>query len=161
MQENLKEQEAADYRGGLVGSIVLESENAEAFVDLVVRIEEDLRPQTFVEEILVAEFAANRWRRQRIHAMEKALMDHEIALSEYLPDATQGAARAVLACRGAAGQSGIFDLLGRSENRYSRNMALSLRLLLQLRAARPNPPAAAPPLPAPESHKTEIERKIL
>jgi hypothetical protein len=127
----------------------------ENYISQLTRIEADLQPRTCVEEILVSDIAANHWRRTRTRQMEKALIDYEIDNFECPPSVDQPVTIAVLACRWAAGQSGIFDLLGRSENRYARNMAASLRLLLQLRAARPNP-AAAPRLPA-----IEIERKDL
>jgi len=135
MQELIQHAIAARYED-LVESVVLESEMSENFVSQLTRIEAELQPRTCLEEILVGDIAANQWRRTRTRQMEKALMDYEIDNFEGPPGELQPVTIAVLACRWAAGQSGIFDLLGRSETRYARNMAASLRLLLQLRAAR-------------------------
>ena len=135
MQELIQHAIAARYED-LVESVVLESEMSENFVSQLTRIEAELQPRNCLEEILVGDIAANQWRRTRTRQMEKALMDYEIDNFEGPPGELQPVTIAVLACRWAAGQSGIFDLLGRSETRYARNMAASLRLLLQLRAAR-------------------------
>ncbi|MGD1072810.1 MAG: hypothetical protein ABSB15_22030 [Bryobacteraceae bacterium] len=140
--------DAPDNHTGLAKTLVLESESAERFVSITNAIEADLQPRTSLEEIIVGDIIANHWRRLRTRCMEKALMDHEISHYQSPLGVTLPVTKAVLACRWAAGQSGIFDLLGRLENRCSRNMAASLRLLLQLRAAR-------------ELTKEKIERKDL
>ena len=136
MQEQIPHQEIADKYRDLVKSLVLEAEMPQNFVSQLTRLEAELQPRTYIEEILVSDIAANQWRRTRAQQMEKALMDYEVDNFQPPSGGLQPVTKAVLACRWAAGQSGIFDLLGRSETRYARNMAASLRLLLQLRAAR-------------------------
>jgi hypothetical protein len=140
--EKETEQDAPKHHGIPTQTLVLESETSKTFIALIGEIEADLKPQTFVERILVSDFTANYWRQVRTRHMEKALMDYEI--SQYLPAVVDNPTKAALACRSASAGSGIFDLLGRFENRYAHNMAAVLRLLLQLRAARPVPSGALP-----------------
>jgi hypothetical protein len=134
--EEQTQQNAPDSVASPADTIALETESSQRLIAIEAMIEADLKPRTFVEELLVADFAANSWRKWRIRQMEKALMDYEISHHECAPGVPRIATKAALALRSADSGSGIFTLLGRFESRYARQMAGALRLLLQLRAAR-------------------------
>jgi len=136
--EEQTQQNPPDSVASPTKTIALETENSQSLISIFGKIEADLKPQTFVEELLVTDFAANCWRQRRIRQMEKALMDYEISRYPCAPAVPLIATKAALALRSADSGSGIFSLLGRFESRYARHMAGALRLLLQLRAARPS-----------------------
>jgi hypothetical protein len=67
----------AEKHGLLSGTVVLEGESTDRFLELVTALHEEFQPQTPFEESLVENMAAARWRQMRIWGMEKAGMDHE------------------------------------------------------------------------------------
>ncbi|HEY3827383.1 MAG TPA: hypothetical protein VGL82_22680 [Bryobacteraceae bacterium] len=140
----------AEKHGLLSGTIVLEGESTDRFLDLVADLHEEFQPQTPFEESLIENMAAARWRQMRIWGMEKAGMDHETrrqaAMSDSSASGEDNATRAALAFRALSDESRSLELIHRYDTRYERQYYRAHRRFLEVRDRRTPPPNEPEPV---------------
>jgi hypothetical protein len=144
----------AEKHGLLSGTVVLEGESADRFLQLVAALHEEFQPQTPFEEPLIENMAAARWRQMRIWGMEKAGMDHETRRQADMPGSSascpasgeDNATRAALAFRALSDDSRSLELIHRYDTRYERQYYRAHRRFLEVRDRR-TPPSHEPDRP--------------
>jgi hypothetical protein len=145
----------AEKHGLLSGTIVLEGESTDRFLDLVAALHEEFQPQTPFEESLIENMAAARWRQMRIWGMEKAGMDHETRRQAAMSGSSastsasgeDNATRAALAFRALSDESRSLELIHRYDTRYERQYYRAHRRFLEVRDRR-TPPSSEPDCPS-------------
>jgi hypothetical protein len=126
----------ATAHGLLSKTIVMEGESAPLFAALLATMREEMQPQTSMEESLVENMAACRWRQRRILSMETANLTHEIR-RQHSGDSEQNApTRAVMAFTSLTARSRAMDLLSRYETRYDRQFCRAFDRFLAFKSAR-------------------------
>ncbi len=121
-------------RSTLSQSIVIEGENPDKFTALLTSLRTELIPQTQIEDALIEDLAACRWRQRRFLAMETAALSHQIRVQD--PQITPGspASRAANALT-ALSSTRTLDLISRYETCYNRMYNRTLKTLKELRSA--------------------------
>ena len=122
--------------GILADSIVLDSESAEGFSDVLTTLQEELLPVTSIESRYVETMALAEWRRLRILSLEKEQITIEIRRQEAADltnltndgDATEVSPirYTALAFRAMSDESRAQELLNRYEARYDRQYQRAL-----------------------------------
>jgi hypothetical protein len=134
----------------LSGTVVLEGESTDRFLQLVAALHEEFEPQTPFEESLIENMAAARWRQMRIWGLEKAGMDHETRRQAGMPCSSasteDSATRAALAFRALSDESRSLELIHRYDTRYERQYYRAHRRFLEVRDRR-MPPSNEPDRP--------------
>jgi hypothetical protein len=151
-------------------TIVLNCENEGEFREMLGRYAATYQPGSPVEEGLVNEMVAARWRMQRLRLIETALLDSE--MQRELPEAEtsdDAAFQLAFAFRRLVDESRAISLASRYESRLHRIHERSHRTLRELQQTRtqetsepvspepvhPQPPAE--PVPAPDDKKLRNE----
>jgi hypothetical protein len=115
----------ATRHGLLARAVVLPTEKAEAFHELLNDYIRDFAPQTRFEQDLVEELAATRWRLQRIWAMENTAIQigmkrtEQAARAEF-GDELAGNVVTTLAFIEMSGETRALQLLNRYESRLNK-----------------------------------------
>ena len=119
--------------GILAESIVLDSESAERFSDVLTTLQEELLPVTSIESRYVETMALAEWRRLRLLCLEKEQISIEIRrqeaadLSNLTEDTEVSPIRyTALAFRAMSDESRAQELLNRYEARYDRQYQRAL-----------------------------------
>jgi hypothetical protein len=99
----------------LAETVVLNSESAEKFTDLLAAFVAEFNPRSESEYTLVANLTTARWRQLRVWSIQKADVDREMARHDGAP-----VRRAALAFRNLADNSRTIDLAWRYETAYDR-----------------------------------------
>src|SRR5580698_6546183 len=149
--------------GILADSIVLDSESAEGFSDVLTTLQEELLPVTSIESRYVETMALAEWRRLRILSLEKEQITIEIRRQEAADltnltndgDATEVSPirYTALAFRAMSDESRAQELLNRYEARYDRQYQRALNGLRAHRAERRKDEREAR-----RAHRTKIGR---
>ena len=132
-------------------TVVLKCENEDDFKEMLGRYASTYQPGSPVEEGLVNEMVACRWRMQRLRMIETALMDSE--LERELPEGEVPADpgyQIAFAFRRLVDGSRAISLAPRYEARLHRIHERSHRTLRELQQTRKQQPAAPPPQPEPD-----------
>jgi len=126
--------------GILAESIVLDSESAERFSEVLSSLQEELQPTTSIESRYVETMALAEWRRLRLICLEKEQMTIETRRQETADmgnDAEVSSSRyTALAFRALSDESRAQELLNRYEARYDRQYQRALNGLRAYRADR-------------------------
>jgi hypothetical protein len=135
--------------GILAESIVLDSESAEGFSDVLTTLQEELQPVTSIESRYVETMALAEWRRLRLVCLEKEQITIETRRQEAadlnlnIGGANDGDATEVspirytaLAFRAMSDESRAQELLNRYESRYDRQYQRALNGFRAYRADR-------------------------
>ena len=136
----------ATRHGILAESIVLDSESAERFSDVLTTLQEELLPVTSIESRYVETMALAEWRRLRLLCLEKEQLTIETRRQEAadLSNLTnEGEASEVspirytaLAFRAMSDEARAQELLNRYESRYDRQYQRAMNGLRAYRADR-------------------------
>ncbi len=143
--------------------MVLNCENEDEFQEMLGRYAATYQPGSPVEEGLVNEMVAARWRMQRLRLIETALLDSE--MQRELPEAEttdDPAFQLAFAFRRLVDESRAISLASRYESRLHRIHERSHRTLRELQQSRlPNNPSvsAVAPEPAPAPPEPEHAEK--
>jgi hypothetical protein len=129
--------------GILAESIVLDSESAEGFSDVLTTLQEELQPVTSIESRYVETMALAEWRRLRLLCLEKEQITIETRrqeaadLSNPAEDTEVSPIRyTALAFRAMSDESRAQELLNRYEARYDRQYQRAMNGLRAYRADR-------------------------
>jgi hypothetical protein len=129
--------------GILAESIVLDSESAEGFSDVLTTLQEELQPTTSIESRYVETMALAEWRRLRLLCLEKEQITIETRrqeaadLSNPAEDTEVSAIRyTALAFRAMSDESRAQELLNRYEARYDRQYQRAMNGLRAYRTER-------------------------
>jgi len=136
--------------GILAESIVLDSESAERFSDVLTTLQEELQPVTFIESRYVETMALAEWRRLRLLCLEKEPITIETRRQEAAEPGNLSSAGAnddnatevspiryaALAFRAMSDASRAQELLNRYEARYDRQYQRAMNGLRAYRADR-------------------------
>ncbi len=132
-------------------TVVLQCENEDDFQTMLGYYADTYRPGSPVEEDLVAEMVASRWRMQRLRMIETALMDSEMDREPPQPESqetpTDPGYLMAFAFRRLVDESRAISLASRYESRLHRIHERSHRTLRELQETRKQP-AAEPISPA-------------
>jgi hypothetical protein len=129
-------------------TVLLACENPDHFQEMLADYAGTYRPGSTVEEDLVAEMVACRWRIQRLRMMETALLDSEIERELSEPEtSTDPGYRMAFAFRRLVDGSRVISLISRHESRLHRIHERSHRTLRELQQTRKEQPAASEPEP--------------
>jgi hypothetical protein len=138
-------------------TVVLECENQDDFQTMLGYYAETYKPHSPVEEDLVAEMVAARWRMQRLRMIETALIDSEMDREPPQPETqqvpTDPGYLIAFAFRRLVDESRAISLASRYESRLHRIHERTHRTLRELQqtrkqhSAEPEVPAPAPPEP--------------
>ena len=131
-------------------NILLAGEDPARFQEMCAEYEQAYHPNGAVENHLVQDMVAARWRIRRLWNIEARLLDEEMAshdagLAAQRPD-LDGATHLALAFRRLADESRSFALISRYESRLQRQHERAVRTLRDLQSAR-QPKQAAPEVP--------------
>jgi hypothetical protein len=116
--------------GLLARSVVLDTEDLDAFLQLLDSLIHQFNPAGPVENALIETMAVARWREMRLWAMEKAGLAYQIALQ---PETVDPITKAALAFRTLSDQSRSLELINRYETRYDRQFNRCLARLTTLK----------------------------
>jgi hypothetical protein len=129
--------------GILAESIVLDSESAERFSEVLSTLQEELQPASPIESRYVETMALAEWRRLRLLCLEKEQMTIETRRQEAADLGSSGNSTEVsstrytaLAFRALSDESRAQELLNRYESRYDRQYQRALNGLRAYRADR-------------------------
>src|SRR3984957_4039136 len=117
-------------------TVVLGCENPEQFQKMLDYYTATYQPGSPVEEDLVAEMAAARWRTQRLRMIETALMDSEIKREPPETASQDPGYRVAFAFRRLVDESHAISLASRYESRLHRIHERSHRTLRELQQTR-------------------------
>jgi hypothetical protein len=140
----------ATRHGILAESIVLDSESAERFSDVLTTLQEELQPVTSIESRYVETMALAEWRRLRLICLEKEQLAIETRRQEAadLSNLSSGGENGedanevspirytALAFRAMSDESRAQELLNRYESRYDRQYQRAMNGLRAYRADR-------------------------
>jgi hypothetical protein len=135
----------ARTHGLLSKTIVIEGESAPRFAALLAAMRADLKPTNTIEDGLVEDLAAARWRSRRLLCMETACFTDEIRRQNPEIAAGSPASRAVTAWTSLSTVSSTLDRMHVHQLRLERQYNRTLHRLFALRALRnqdlsdPNP----------------------
>ena len=143
-------------------TVVLECEHKEQFQEMLGYYTVTYRPGSAVEEDLVSEMVACRWRMQRLRVIETALIDSE--MDRELPEGEtpeDPGFQLAFAFRRLVDESRAISLASRYESRLHRIHERTHRTLRELQQSRLRPtPApiagASEPTPAPTPHNPSV-----
>jgi hypothetical protein len=136
-------------------TIVLECENKEQFQEVLHYYTVTYQPGSAVEEDLVSEMVACRWRMQRLRLIETALIDSE--MDRELPDVETPADpgyQLAFAFRRLVDESRAISLASRYESRLHRIHERTHRTLRELQQSRVTPSTAPTDTPIPTDTPT-------
>jgi hypothetical protein len=155
-------------------TMVLQCESEEAYHEMLAEYAATYQPGSPVEQDLVNEMAAARWRMQRLRVIEIALLDNEMERELPEPEVTPEDAGYQLACafRRLVDESRAISLASRYESRLHRIHERSHRTLRELQQSRiqqmaapvspvsvqPEPPPPAVDVSVPEPPPTADEK---
>ena len=154
--KQISSQNALDHGFTAKKIIVLECENLGQFQKMMADYTVTYQPGSAVEEDLVSEMVACRWRMQRLRAIETALTDSE--MDRDLPEGEtpdDPGYQLAFAFRRLVDESRAISLASRYESRLHRIHERSHRTLRELQQTRkqqpagPTAPASAAPQPEP------------
>jgi hypothetical protein len=114
-------------------TIILKGEAGSRFAALLAAMREELKPQTPIQDSLVENMAACRWRQRRLWAMETAGITREILRQDAATVEENAPTRALLAFSSMTASSRARDLISRYETRYDRQFCRSLDRFIALR----------------------------
>jgi hypothetical protein len=130
----------ATRHGLLADSLVLDGESEARFCGLLAALEQELQPESPVEDDQIAIMAVAHWRRMRLWSLEKASYIEETRRrrNSAAPETEGDTAITHLArtFRALADESNVLHLLNRYETRFSREFQRALACLGNLRAVR-------------------------
>jgi hypothetical protein len=142
-------------------TMVLNCENEDEFQQMLGRYAATYQPGSPVEEGLVNEMVAARWRMQRLRLIETALLDSEMQRQE-LPESEttdDPAFQLAFAFRRLVDESRAISLASRYESRLHRIHERSHRTLRELQQSRNPSVSAGAPEPAPIPPEPEHDKK--
>lgn len=119
--------------GKLCKTIVIEGENAARFAALLASMRDHLKPRNTIEDGLVEDLAAARWRSRRLLAMETATLTSEIRRQDPESAAESPALRAAIALGNSSCNSRTLDVINRYAVRFDRQYDRTLRRYYALR----------------------------
>jgi hypothetical protein len=127
--------------GILAESIVLDSESAENFSEVLTTLQDELQPATSIESRYVETMALAEWRRLRLVCLEKEQLTIETRRQEAADLSTDAAEVSpirytALAFRAMSDESRAQELLNRYESRYDRQYQRAMNGLRAYRADR-------------------------
>jgi len=125
--------------GMLSKTIIIAGENPARFAALLASLRAHLKPRNTIEDGLVEDLAASRWRKRRLLSMETATITHEIERQDPESAAESNAKRAALALGSLSDTSRTLEIISRYELRFDRQYDRTLRRYLAIRAL-PNQP---------------------
>ena len=131
--------------GLLANSILLEGEDADAFLALAQAFDREFQPADEAEHALVDALVVCRWRLMRLWGFEKVKLTDEIANT---PPDLPGVRAGRAFCR-LAEESRALDLIARYETRFDRQYERALKCLRQRRGSNEN--ANLPNKPSPKN----------
>jgi hypothetical protein len=145
-------------------TMVLQCESEEAFQEMLVYYADTYQPGSPVEQDLVREMVAARWRMQRLRAIEIALLDSEMDRELPEPEVTpeDPGYQLAFAFRRLADESRAISLASRYESRLHRIHERSHRTLRELQQSRkrqtaePVSPISVQPEPPPPSADASV-----
>src|SRR6266566_8557609 len=147
-------------------TVVLQCENEDDFQTMLGYYADTYRPGSPVEEDLVAEMVASRWRMQRLRMIETALIDSEMDREPPPPESqetpTDPGYLIAFAFRRLVDESRAISLASRYESRLHRIHERSHRTLRELQnnpsvsAGIPEPVSSAPVQPEPSTAGPEL-----
>jgi hypothetical protein len=120
-------------RGLLTRTVVLDGESRPRFQALMTSLQEELKPETAIENLLVHKMAAAHWRLMRVWAMERSCASQGLPLESgppYSTAPTDAPTRHAL----ALGKSGVH--LNQYEMRFDRQFTRALDRFERFRDAR-------------------------
>ncbi|MGD1071433.1 MAG: hypothetical protein ABSB15_14930 [Bryobacteraceae bacterium] len=124
--------ENSTRHGMLARSIVLLTESADRFHELLAGFQLEYQPQDATERALVEIMAVSHWRLQRLWNMERAGFDYEYDQQTGDCVAMQAPTRFSLAFRGLGDKSRALDLMNRYETRLDRQFKTTLDRLQRI-----------------------------
>ncbi|MES1262642.1 MAG: hypothetical protein ABUS49_12990 [Acidobacteriota bacterium] len=111
--------------------VVLEAESRERFNALLVSLQQELQPETAIENLLVQKMAVAHWRQMRVWGMEKAGIAHDArTVGVQSAEIQDPATRDAIAFRVSSTR------IGDSEMRFDRQFSRALDRFEKFRAAR-------------------------
>jgi hypothetical protein len=148
-------------------TMVLQCESEDAFHEMLAEYAATYQPGSPVEQVLVNDMVAARWRMQRLRAIEIALLDSEMDREPPETEVTPEDAGYQLACafRRLADESRAISLASRYESRLHRIHEHSHRTLRELQQSRkqqtdePVSPVSVQPEPPPPSADTSAPER--
>jgi hypothetical protein len=145
-------------------TVVLQCENGDDFQTMLGYYADTYRPGSPVEEDLVAEMVAARWRMQRLRMIETALTDSEMDREPPQPESqetpTDPGYLIAFAFRRLVDGSRAISLASRYESRLHRIHERSHRTLRELQQSRvPNSPSVSAGAPEPTPAPSDPEQK--
>ncbi len=120
----------------LCKNIVIEGENSARFSALLASLRAELNPRNSIEDGMVEDLAASRWRQRRLLTTETACYCDEIRRQDPETAAACPAVRAAQALSTISVSSRTLELINRFELRFERQYNRTLNRLFQLRGAR-------------------------
>jgi hypothetical protein len=156
-QGKLNSSRNSTRHGIFAETIVLETEDTPAFLELIEDLYSEHDPRTPTEMMLVDTIAAARWRQDRIFGMQKVAFDQDVDSGD---EAVQSPPhRAVRAWRSSSDSVRTHELLLRYEIALDRQISRSLLRLHQLQDRRAAVQNAAPQAISPGNEETaRVER---
>ena len=142
-------------------TIVLECENKEQFQEMLGYYNITYQPGSGVEEDLVTDMVACRWRMQRLRLIETALIDSE--MDRELPDGEtpeDPGYQLAFAFRRLVDESRAISLASRYESRLHRIHERTHRTLRELQQTRKEQQSAETQAPAPVQPEPEHAEKL-
>ena len=127
--------------GIFAATIVLESEDSAAFLELIDDLYQEHQPSTPTEMMLVDTIAAARWRQDRIWGIQKTAFDEDVASGDPAAQSPPPL-RALKALRGSADNVRAHELLLRYEIALDRQLSRAILRLQQMQDRR-NAPSPA------------------
>ena len=126
----------ATRHGTVCKAIVVEGEDCARFAALLASLRADIEPRNAIEDGIVEDLAACRWRHRRVLAMETACLTREVRRQDPETAAEAPAIRVARAIGSLAAQSRTLELINLYEQRYDRQYTRILRRLSAIRALR-------------------------
>ena len=116
-------------RGMLARTVVLDGESRPRFDALITSLQEELKPETAIENLLIHKMAVAHWRLMRVWGMERSSVSRGVGDSG-LPESPDAPMRDAL----AFGKSGVH--LNQYEMRFDRQFTRALDRFERFRATR-------------------------
>ena len=133
--------------GLLAKDVLLRGEDEDELRALGERMVAELQPEGELEEQLVEQIVADRWRLRRLHRVEASIFNYEltsVTSSAYGPPHNEATILGLLFIRDATGAN-AFSKLSRYEIPIQRNLYTALHELQRLQAARRAEGEVSPP----------------
>ena len=123
-------------RGLLARTVVLDGESLPRFHALMTSLQEELKPETTIENLLIHKMAAAHWRLMRVWILENSAVSHEIRKQAVANALENMPTQAALAYRTLSDESRWLDVFSRYEVRFDRQLSRAIQRFNEVRAAR-------------------------